>query len=433
MFGWVSILVILGLLGAAFGLYLALSSGRLPFTFADGVAGIPVWLPAVVLAALVGAAIATPRLLSRFDRQEEGTFYRQIRINRRNTWILTIAVLAGLALSAYLVFTTVSLHANVGLVAAGLAVGAGLMGALVSWVAGDRVVLSASQAQPLPAGERPILRDVVDELAVAASIPPPRLYLIDAAAPNAFATGRDPQNAALAVTTGLLDSLDREELQGVIAHELAHIRNLDTRYGQFVAVLVGATVLVADGFFRLVTLPFWAVGRLFGDSKDRRVHGGGSSGSWSWGGGGSDGGGGDGDGGDGGLAILAVVIFVLMVMAVAFVVKAVAPFISKLIQVSVSREREYLADATAVEIGRNPEALERALLVVAQSPIALSVANRATAPLFFVTPIRAWEDRARGIWATHPPTIDRVNRLRLLRGEAPLPPSAADQIQDDND
>jgi hypothetical protein len=199
-------------------------------------------------------------------------------------------------------------------------------------------------------------------------------------------------------------------------------------------VLVGTTVLIADGFFRVVTFPFRLpveVMKALSDSDvdegTRQVSGRGSGGSWSFPRislprGGSK---------DGGAIVLAIIIFILLVLVVAAIVYAVAPVFARLTQVAASREREYLADSSAVEIGRNPVALERALLRVAASREVLESANRATAPLYFVHPIRAFEDRASAIWSTHPRTLDRVNRLRRLTGQAPLAERDAELIADD--
>jgi heat shock protein HtpX len=225
------------------------------------------------------------------------------------------------------------------------------------------------------------------------------------------------------VTRGLLDSMTREELQGVVAHEMAHIRNYDSRYSLFVAIGVGAVVLVADGFFRVVTFPF-RIPKMIADAWSSGG-GGGSGGKWDLGDldiGHIDIGDGDGDSDSGGAIalILAIIIFVLVIVVVATVVRALAPLFARLTQVAVSRQREYLADASAVELGRNPAALESALLKAARSMRPLQAANRATAPLWFVNPIRAFEKRAATIFATHPRSIDRVNRLRTLQGLAPI-------------
>ena len=222
--------------------------------------------------------------------------------------------------------------------------------------------------------------------------------------------------------------LDREELQAVVAHELSHIRNMDTRYGLFVAVLVGTTVLIADGFFATITWPARAAGRLAG--RGGQTSGGGSAGSWSF----PDIDLGDSDGGSAAiLFILAVILFAIMVFLVVWVVRVVAPLISRLVQLAASQEREYLADASAVELGRNPVALERALAAVASTAAVLPEANRSTAPLYFVDPIRRFEPRAAGIWSTHPPTLERINRLRALQGKSALGSELASTFLEDRD
>lgn len=406
-----------------------LTYGRFPFTWANGPYEIPVWVPLLVLALVTLFAVLVPRLLA-MRAPPESTFTAQIAVNRRNSIFLTTAVASGLGLTTYLIVAMVTLRTTPALAAAVAAIVAALVIAAVSLQMGDRIVLAMSKAHPANRAQYTEAFDVAQELAVAANVPPPAMFVIDDSAPNAFSIGRDPRHAALAFTTGLLSSLDREELQGVVAHELAHIRNQDTRYSLFVAVLVGTTVLVADGFFKIVTFPFQLMRGLFSPKGGASAQGGGSGWSFpSFGGGGGGGGGGEGGGGGGGgggddgggaAILVAIIIFILLVLLVALIVHILSPVFSRIVQASVSREREYLADATAVEIGRNPEALERALLKVARSPEVLEVANRATAPLYFVNPIRAMEARARDIYSTHPPTIDRVNRLRVLQGEPPI-------------
>lgn len=425
--GLVAVFVGLPLLGLLVAVYLE-QYGALPFTIAPGPFGMAPWLPFLVLLGSATVVSFTPILLRNF-RDRELTFHDQIAINRRNSLLLAAAIAAGLGTTAYVIGAVVSLRTSGGLVAAGIAIAVAVSGAVVSYRVGDAIVLRVAAAHPVAAGEAPVLRHVVGEMAIAANIPPPAIYLVEDTAPNAFAIGRSPAHAALAVTTGLLDALDREELQGVIAHEMAHIRNLDSRYGLFVAVLVGTTVLIADGFFQIVTFPFRLPYRLMRALSDSgveqgsgRVSGRGSGGSWSFPRIST------GDGGKGGAIILAVIIFILLILVVAAIVYAVAPIFARLTQVSVSREREYLADSTAVELGRNPYALERALLKVASSPEVLESANRATAPLYFVHPIRAFEGRASAIWSTHPRTIDRVNRLRRLTGEAAMSEREAETI-----
>ena len=412
---------------AALLTWYVLTYGTLPFTWADGPFGLPVWVPLIVLALVTILAVLIPKLLAR-RRPTDSTFIAQIAVNRRNSVFLTIAVASGLGLTTYLIVAMVTLRTTPALAAAAAAIVAALVIAVVSLQEGDRIVLAMSKARPASRAEYPEAFNVAQELAVAANVPAPAMFVIEDPAPNAYSIGKDPDHAALTFTTGLISALDREELQGVIAHELAHIRNQDTRYSLFVAVLVGTTVLIADGFFKVVTFPFQLMRGMFRSGGGSSGGGGGSSG-WSFpsfgssgggGGGSSGGGGGGGDDGDGAAILIAVIIFILLVLLVALIVHILSPVFSRIVQASVSREREYLADATAVKIGRNPEALERALLKVARSTNVLAVANRATAPLYFVNPIRAFETRAQDIYSTHPPTIDRVNRLRVLQGEPPI-------------
>jgi heat shock protein HtpX len=225
-------------------------------------------------------------------------------------------------------------------------------------------------------------------LALAANLPMPAVYTIDDTAPNAFATGRDPAHASLAITTGLLEKLDREELQGVIGHELSHVRNLDIRFSLIVGVMVGTIALLADFFLRFT---FW--GGMSGRRSNR-------------------------DSGGNGIAAL--------IMVVAIVLAILAPIISRFIQLAVSRQREYLADASSVELTRDPYGLERALAKIATDQEVLEVANRGTQHMYFTNPIKRFEARSSGLMDTHPPILDRINRLRQLTGDPPLPaPDAA--------
>jgi heat shock protein HtpX len=190
------------------------------------------------------------------------------------------------------------------------------------------------------------------------------------------------------VTTGLLQKLDREELQGVIGHELSHVRNFDIRFALIVGVMVGAIAILADFFLRFT---FWGGGRR---SSNR-------------------------EGGGGAQAIVFVVAIVLAILA---------PVISRLIQLAVNRQREYLADASAVELTRNPYGLERALAKISGDAEVLEVANRGTQHMYFTNPIKKFEERSKGLFSTHPATVDRINRLRELTGEKPLEPAEVAQL-----
>jgi heat shock protein HtpX len=314
------------------------------------------------------------------------TFYSQIAANRRNSVLLALVVVLLLgALGGAIGYAAIGSSAG-GILGIVLAVGLGLVASVVSFYAGDALVLASSSAKEVTAADQPQLINVVQEMAIAANVPMPRVYLIDDTAPNAFATGRDPQHASVAITIGLLQKLDREELQGVLAHELSHVRNFDIRFSLMVGVLVGSIALLADVFLRF---SFW--GGLAGGRRSRRE----SS---------SEGGGG-----------LQVAMFV-----VAIVLAIVAPIAARFVQLAVSRQREYLADASGVELTRNPYGLERALAKIAMDTEPLEVANRATQHLYFENPIKKAAAGASGLFSTHPPALERINRLRELTGQAPV-------------
>ena len=187
----------------------------------------------------------------------------------------------------------------------------------------------------------------------------------------------------------LLEKLDREELQGVLAHELSHVQNLDIRFALIVGVMVGAIAILADFFLRFT---FWGGGRR--SRSDR-------------------------DGGGGLQAVMFVVAIVLSILA---------PIAARLVQLAVNRQREYLADASSVQLTRNPYGIERALAKISSDTEVLEVANRATQHMYFTNPIKKFEERASGLFSTHPATLDRINRLRELTGDAPLQGAEAAQL-----
>jgi heat shock protein HtpX len=309
-----------------------------------------------------------------------GTFYDQIAANRRNSFLMAAFVIVILAALGFAIGYAVFGDALAGIGTTLAALGFGALAGVGTYFAGDKLVLAVSGAKPVDDKSAPQLMNVVREMAIAANVPPPAVYVIDDTAPNAFATGRDPKHASLAVTTGLLQKLDREELQGVIGHELSHVRNLDIRFSLIVGVMVGAIAILADFFLRFT---FWGGGRR---SRDR-------------------------EGGGGAQAIVFVVAIVLAILA---------PLIARFIQLAVSRQREYLADASAVQLTRNPYGLERALAKISGDPEILEVANRGTQHMYFTNPIKKFEGRSSNMFSTHPAIVDRINRLRQLTGEAPL-------------
>jgi heat shock protein HtpX len=316
------------------------------------------------------------------------TFYDQIAANRRNSFLMAglVVFLLGLLGSAigFAIFGSI----GGGVLTTAFAVGLGVLAGVGTYLSGDSLVLTVSGAREVDDTQAPQLFNVVRELAIAANVPMPRVYMIDDTAPNAFATGRDPAHASVAVTTGLLEKLDREELQGVIGHELSHVRNFDIRFSLIVGVMVGAIAMLADFFLRFT---FWGGGR----SRDR----------------------------DGGSNSAQAIVF-----AVAIVLAILAPLISRFIQLAVNRQREYLADSSSVEITRNPHGLESALAKIAADQEVLEVANRGTQHMYFTNPIKKFEARSSSLMSTHPPIIDRINRLRQLTGEGPLAPSDEAQL-----
>ena len=307
------------------------------------------------------------------------TFYQQIRQNKVRSVLLMLAIVVILGVLGYFVgFFFVSDPAGA-IIFIPLAIGLAVLLSVGAFFGGDSLVLSVSRAKRISDQEQPQLLNVVRELSLAANIPEPKVYLIDDSAPNAFATGRDPEHASIAVTSGLLEKLDREELQGVIGHELAHVANYDIRFSLLVGVLVGSIALLAGMMTR-----FW----FFGGARRS----------------------GRGGGGGGGMLIF----FLGLLVAI------LAPIFARLVQMSVNRQREFLADATSVELTRNPYGLERALAKLAADTEKLEVANEATQHLYVVNPVKKLEKSASGLFSTHPAIVDRINRLRRMTGQPEL-------------
>lgn len=296
-------------------------------------------------------------------------FYEDITANKRNSWFLVVIVTVVLVVLGYLLGE----YWGNGYIGIGLAVVIAVVASLSAYYGGDRMVLTMSGAKRIEKKDHPQLFNVVEEIAIAAGLPMPAVYVIDDTAPNAFATGRDPEHASVAITTGLMQKLNRDELQGVMAHELSHVGNRDILFATMVGILVGSIVLVSDFFLRSL---FWGGGRR------RKKSGGGQGGA------------------------------ILMVIALVFAI--LAPIFAKLLQLAVSRQREYLADATAVKLTRYPEGLASALEKIAGDREVLEMANRATQHLYIVNPIKPFEKRAKSLFSTHPPIEERVARLRKM-------------------
>jgi heat shock protein HtpX len=297
--------------------------------------------------------------------------YKQITANRAKSWIL-IAIFTGILAAAGYVYGRVSGQGYEGLVFA-LVISLGMT--FISWFAGDKIVLATSGAREITEREQfPYVWNMVENLAITSGIPRPRLYVIEDPAANAFATGRDPKHASIAVTTGIVNLLENEELEGVLAHELSHVKNYDVRFMMLVAVLVGSLTLLGDFFFRT---------SLFG----RR---------------GSD----DSKGSLGGILMVAGIVFLIL-----------SPIIGELIKLAISRRREYLADASGALLTRYPEGLARALEKIGHAARPLERASQATAHLWIANPFggkKQIRSALANLFSTHPPIEDRVKQLRLM-------------------
>jgi heat shock protein HtpX len=291
--------------------------------------------------------------------------YEQITANRRESILLCFFMILLIGAIGY-VF---GMYTHIGEYAVIPAV---IIAILMSWGSfyySDQIVLAMSGAHPALKEEELELYNAVEGLSIAAGIPTPRIYIIEDTAPNAFATGSDPGHAAIAVTRGLLEKMNRAELEGVIAHEMSHVRNYDIRFMALVSVLLGTIVLLSDW----MTRSMWYGGR-------RRSR----------------------DSGSG----------VLMIIGLIFVI--LAPIIAQLMQMALSRKREYLADSSGALLTRYPEGLASALEKISQDPEPLEAANKATAHLYIANPLNDHGGWLNGLFDTHPPIADRIKRLRAM-------------------
>ena len=300
--------------------------------------------------------------------------YEQIASNRRRTWLLiagAVILLGAVGYALGLIWQSGPAGLVIALVVAiALSIG--------SYAYGDRVVLASTRARPVTPDEQPRLHNIVEGLSIAAGIPKPRVYVVPEVAPNAFATGRDPEHASIAVTDGLLKTMSRVELEGVVGHELAHVVDRDILVGTVVATLAGAVILLSEFFTR----------------------------SWWWGGFRGRRGG---DRGGGAEAIIFAVGIVLLILA---------PIFAQIIRFSVSRQREFLADAQGALLTRYPPGLASALRKIgAASGIPMHSANNATAHLWLNQPSRVEGERMGSLerlFSTHPPIEERIRRLEEM-------------------
>jgi heat shock protein HtpX len=299
--------------------------------------------------------------------------YEQIAANKRKTVLLF--VLAVLLLGA--VGYALGLLTQSGPAGLVIAVIVAVVMSVGSYLYGDRIVLASARAKEVSPEEAPRLHNIVEGLSIAAGIPKPRVWIVPEAAPNAFATGRDPEHSHVAVTQGLLDTMNRVELEGVLGHELAHVVDRDILVGTVVATLVGAAVLLAEFFMRA----WW-----WGGFRGRRGDAGGGPGT-------------------------------ALIFAIGFVLLILAPLFGQLIRLAVSRNREYLADAQGAMLTRYPPGLIAALRKLQTAPTAMHSANNATAHLWLNQPSRFEGERMGAmerLFSTHPPLAERIRRLEEM-------------------
>lgn len=297
--------------------------------------------------------------------------FDEVRTNKLKSWFLTsfFIVLIGV-LGAVIGMVYGSLYFGLA-----IAIIFSLVYSIIGFFSGDRMILGMSGAKPVTKKELPYLYHTIEALAISAGIPAPKAYVIDDSAMNAFATGRDPKHASITVTTGLLKVMDRQELEGVIAHEMSHIKNYDIRFMMLTAVLVGIVTLLSDFLLRTF---LWGGGRSRRDSKN------------------------------GGQATI-ILIVVGLILAI------LTPIIGEMIKLAISRKREFMADASGAVLTRYPPGLASALKKIAKDPDPLvDKANKATAHLFISTPFRNKKGFVTRLFATHPPLDERIKRLESM-------------------
>jgi heat shock protein HtpX len=327
-----------------------------------------------LMCGLCGAVF--PEVQARVSRVPLRGYRKDFAAEIRDNRLGSVALLIGFPMLIAMVGLAIGLWFGVPLYGLAAAAIVAVIVAIAAYYGGDGTILELSGAREAsPESDRQII-NVVDEMRIAAGLPMPKVYVIESDAANAFATGRDPDNASVAVTRGLVPLLNREELQGVIGHEMSHVRNFDIRYMMLVAALVGSVVLLADGFRYSARFGRGFVGR----RQSRSLPGGGL------------------------LALGALLLAIL------------APLFAVLLQAAISRKREFLADAASVELTRNPLALASALEKIEQKAETepLVTANRATQHLYIVNPLRAFNMNASALLSTHPPTEARIRVLRAM-------------------
>lgn len=301
--------------------------------------------------------------------------FQNIRKNKIESGIIVGIFIIVITLIVYFICNAL----NLGTISIVIALVFSVASAWSSYYYSDKIVLSINKARPATKKENQQLVNILDALMISSGLPcKPKLYVVDDPQPNAFATGRNPQNAVICVTTGLLKKLDYYELEGVIAHEMSHIKNYDIRLSCVVSVMVGFIVMLADLFSRTL---FWGGLRDGDNDSDSKSNG------------------------------------ILMIIGLIFLI--LSPIFGSLMQLALSRKREFLADSTAVEFTRNPDGLISALEKLENDSNQLKTANSATANMYIVNPFKKdtkeGKKRTTSIWSTHPSTQDRIEALRNLK------------------
>jgi heat shock protein HtpX len=298
-----------------------------------------------------------------------------IRANKIKSTILFIIMAIVLILLGFLIGYGLQAE-NGGILGIIIALGVWLVMMLVSLTAGSSIMLASSHAKEVTPDVHPQLFNVVEEMRIAAGMTTtPKVYIINTEAPNAFATGIRPEKSAIAVTAGLLSRLNRDELQGVVAHEMSHIINRDIRFMTIAGVMMGSIVIISEIFLRSM---FFSGGRGGGDKKGGQI----------------------------------IIIVVALVFAI------LAPILAQLLYFAISRKREYLADASAVRLTRYPEGLASALEKISNSDADLPYANKVTAPMYICNPMKKKGMKMSDLSSTHPPISERIRILRSMAGGA---------------
>ncbi len=297
--------------------------------------------------------------------------YSEISSNKRKS-ILLMMIFIAVIIALGWVFD--QLYGSGGYTGIVFAIFIALLMTAISFFSGDKIALTATGAKPVTHDENKYVYHLVENLCITAGLPMPKIYIIEDSAINAFATGRDPKNASIALTRGAIEKLTNEELEGVIAHELSHIKNLDIRFMMLVAVMVGAIVIMSNILLR-------SGGFMRGKGGNNR---------------------------EGGSQLFAILMIAGIILAI------LSPLIAELIKLAISRKREYLADASGALLTRYPDGLASALEKISAENTPMKSASTATAHLFIASPFSNGKKKFKNLFSTHPPTEERIKKLRTM-------------------